>query len=81
VLGTARVDLPFQGGVLVPAPEALAAIALDGRGSAQEVLRWPAGLPPLFTIWGQAWVLDAAAPTGFLASNSLLVVGPLLVDP
>lgn len=66
-----RVDLPLKGGLLVPHPDLLVALAADAEGRVALASRWPAGIPGPFTFWMQAWVADPDAAQGFTASNGL----------
>jgi uncharacterized membrane protein len=74
--GLSRVDMPFKGGVLVPAPDALALMALDASGSLEVKFRWPAGLAAASSLYWQAWVGDASGPAGYAATNGLQSVTP-----
>lgn len=75
MLGFERLDLPFKGGVLVPAfspPDGtlitlptspLGAFTLNGT--------WPAGIPSGSSLYAQTWIVDDAAVAGLSASNAL----------
>jgi hypothetical protein len=59
-------------------PSAVRAECTHGAraGNLQLAAVWPAGLPSGLSIALQAWIVDAAAPKGFSASNGLLAVPP-----
>ncbi len=65
----------FHGGVLVPQPQVILSIPLDGDGSAEIEARWPVGLPATSALVVQAWAIEVQAPTGFVASNALIASG------
>jgi hypothetical protein len=71
VVGLSNVSLPFKGGVLVPAPDAIVGLLLGSSGSFELAATWPAGLPSGFSFYLQAWFPDPSAPAGFAASNAL----------
>ena len=75
VVSSATLYAPFKGGVLVPVPSILFAIATDGFGQAGfSGLAHP--LPPGFTHYFQFWIADPAGPYGFAASNGLAGTTP-----
>lgn len=74
VAGFSRVQTPFLGGTLVPAPDLVLFAATNGSGSLAVPLAWPAGLPAGLEITLQAWLVDAAAPQGYAASNALVAI-------
>jgi hypothetical protein len=79
VLGVAELGAPFKGGVLVPDPAPPAALLLFSTGPTGRIIltgSWPAGLPAGFTFVMQYWVVDAAGPAGFSASNALSATTP-----
>lgn len=74
VVGTAEAQVPFKGGVLVPAlnvPGFPIPFATDGTGDVSFEATWPAGLPSGLTTYYQYWIVDGAAPFGFAASNGV----------
>lgn len=71
VLGLSNLSIPFKGGVLVPAPDFLLPLTVDGFGVASLSTLWPAGVPSGATFYSQFWISDAAGPAGFAASNAL----------
>jgi hypothetical protein len=73
VLGARRVDLPFLGGTLVPAPDVVMTGLCDGVGRFALEFAWPPNLPSV-PLWWQGWVADAAGPQGATASNAVLMV-------
>ncbi|HZL99765.1 MAG TPA: hypothetical protein VFD43_05880, partial [Planctomycetota bacterium] len=76
VLGLQRLNAPFKGGVLVPAPELLLPLATDGQGGHSFSWSWPAAAPPGLELWLQHWVVDAGGPSGLSAGNGLHVDVP-----
>jgi WD40 repeat protein len=77
VVGLATINLPFKGGVLVPAPDVvLAGLATDVGGAWQLPAVWPAGVPSGLQFFLQAWIPDAGGPAGFAASNGLQATTP-----
>ena len=75
VLGVDRVDLPFKGGVLVPAftPPlgTFLGLPLDGGGGLHVESALPGDLPAGLTLNAQVWIVDGAGPKGLAASNAL----------
>ena len=72
VLGLSAANLPFKGGLLVPAPNVLlGGLITDATGELDLVGHWPAGLPAGFTFVAQAWIADAGGPHGFAATNAV----------
>ena len=74
VVASVRADLPFAGGVLVPAPQLLVPLVTDSKGAFTLPVIWPAGMPVGTTNYLQAWMLDPPAASGVSASNALQVV-------
>lgn len=80
VLGFTRIDVPFKGGVLVPAITAPNGLfvplptAADGTLVLQST--WPDGLPSGTAIYVQHWIPDAGGIFGFAASNAVEGVTP-----
>ena len=71
VVGFAKSLLPVFGGTLVPSLDLYLPFATDDSGSASFTAPWPGGLPPGFQLWVQAWIADAGASAGFVATNAL----------
>jgi probable HAF family extracellular repeat protein len=80
VLGAARIDLPFKGGTLVPAISSplgtYFVLQTNGAGELTLPGTWPNGLPAGFEFFFQHWVVDAAGPLGFAASNAVQATTP-----
>jgi hypothetical protein len=76
VAGLQGVLLPFKSGTLVPSPDVVIFLATDAEGELHLGLPWPAGLPPKFPIFLQAWVADPTAPSGATASDVVRIVAP-----
>ena len=71
VLGLSQIDLPLQGGVLVPSLDVTKAFAIDAQGDFDLSDKWPAYAPQDLDVWSQAWMLDPDAPFGFAATNAV----------
>ncbi|MCB9898245.1 MAG: hypothetical protein H6825_09605 [Planctomycetes bacterium] len=72
VLGLSRLDAPFKGGVLVPAPDVLLPLGTtNDEGTLDVSAVWPDGVPSQTAFFMQCWLPDAAAAQGFAASNAV----------
>lgn len=71
VFGLGQVNLPFKGGVLVPAPSLIRTLHTNVAGKFIFASSWPAGVPAGTALCMQAWVVDPAGPFGFSASNAV----------
>jgi len=71
VLGSDIGNVPFKGGVLVPAPQYIAWVATSRTGDAFVSGRWPSNFPTGFLLCVQAWMLHESGPAGFVASNAV----------
>lgn len=76
VAGIELLNAPFKGGVMVPSPALMLGFSTDGLGSMALAAPWPSGVPSRFTIYLQAWIVDAAAPKGLASSNGLAGTTP-----
>ncbi len=77
VVGLAELLAPFKSGVFVPTPDLIVAgLALDATGALDLVAAWPAGLPPGFELFLQAWCRSVATPAPFVATNALQIIVP-----
>ena len=76
VVGLSALNAPFKGGVLVPAANIIVSLVTDGSGSFALAAPWPGGIPAGLTTWYQVWVMDAAGPQGFSASNAMATTAP-----
>jgi len=76
VLGSTPLLAPFKGGVLVPEPAQLAALATGPTGRIILNGSWPAGVPSGLQLVLQYWVADTAGPAGYSASNGVLALVP-----
>ena len=74
VFGGSQLGLPFKGGVLVPSPDVLVYVPLDGAGELTLGGTWPALIPTSIPIWIQTWVSDPAGPVGWTATNGLQTI-------
>jgi len=76
-VGLLAVDVPFKGGILVPAVNVvLPGLSTDGAGSLLLLALWPAGLPPQLPLFMQVWVADPGAVHGVAGSNALQLTTP-----
>jgi hypothetical protein len=72
IIGSSMLDAPFKGGHLVPTPSVISpAMTVNGQGTLTLTSTWPVGLPTGLTFYSQMWIVDAAGPAGFAASNGL----------
>lgn len=70
VVGASALNAPFKGGMLVPFPDLF--IGLPTTASLLHLpATWPSNVPGGFSVFVQAWVVDASGPAGFTASNAL----------
>jgi hypothetical protein len=77
VVGLSAIDVPFRGGVLVPAPDVVLPLpTTDATGGFALSGTWPSGVPAGAQLVLQTWIVDGAGPKGLAASNGLLVVSP-----
>ncbi len=81
VVGLAALNLPFEGGVLVPAFSPPMGVIrsfgiTDGAGSTSISTTWPVGIPAGTSLWIQSWILDAQGVFGLAASNALRATVP-----
>lgn len=76
VVGASRINAPFFGGTLVPAPNLVLAAGTDAQGELPLALVVPTTLPSGVEISVQVWIQDAAATAGFAASNAIAKVTP-----
>ncbi|MCB9897948.1 MAG: hypothetical protein H6825_08090 [Planctomycetes bacterium] len=77
VLGVAQFGAPFKGGTLVPSPDlVLFGLPVDAGGALTIPFVMPPGLPSGASVYAQLWVVDAAGPAGFAASNGLRATTP-----
>jgi hypothetical protein len=71
-VGFGIANLPFKGGTLVPAANLLiAGLPTGPSGTLVLSAPWPTGVPSGFAVTFQEWIVDAAGPKGFSATNGL----------
>lgn len=74
-LGFDRIDVPFKGGVLVPAFQPplgiLVPLATNGSGALAVSAPWPVSLPAGVELFVQVWIADPGAAAGVAGSNAL----------
>lgn len=72
VVGLTRIDMPFRGGVLVPAPDVvLSGLNSDSEGTLEVLFSMPLGVPAGTDIYLQGWAVEALSPTGLVSTNGL----------
>ncbi|GJM22797.1 MAG: hypothetical protein DHS20C15_27120 [Planctomycetota bacterium] len=71
--GLSQLNAPLKGGTLVPnfSPGVVKGFPTNASGAFLIDTLWPAGVPSGADVYFQYWVLDAAGPVGFSASNAL----------
>ncbi|MHC5209227.1 MAG: hypothetical protein ACYTG2_00740 [Planctomycetota bacterium] len=74
--GLSKLYAPFKGGTLVPSFEIMILGLPTGTGSVSLGGTWPTGLPTGVSITFQFWIVDAAGPAGFSASNAVQGITP-----
>jgi hypothetical protein len=76
ILGASTINAPLFGGVLVPAPDVVIPIVLDGAGKYSITDNAPAGIPSGVTIAVQFWIQDGVAVQQYSASNARATITP-----
>lgn len=77
VIGLSTLALPFKGGTLWPAPDALLpGFFTTSAGELALAGNWPGGIPSGLTFTFQMWMVDATGPAGMAASNGLTGTTP-----
>ena len=76
IFGLSELSAAFKGGVLVPAPDFIAALPLDGAGGIAFPLPWGPGIPAGIVLYFQHWMPDPGGPAGFAASNGASIATP-----
>ena len=76
IMSLSELSAPFKGGTLVPFPDLFTALPVDAGGAVTVPFVWPAAIPARVPLFLQYWVVDAAGPKGFAASNALKGVTP-----
>lgn len=76
IAGATRLDAPFFGGTLVPAPTVVLPVVTDTAGHLALSFVWPAGIPSGVPLYVQTWVADSAATLGLSATNGLKITQP-----
>jgi hypothetical protein len=74
--GCVRANQAVLSGTLVPSPEIVFGVITDPDGKYSLVEPSWGVLPPGYTLFMQAWGLDAPAPAGVAASNGMVGVMP-----
>lgn len=77
VIGSARLDLPIGGGILVPSMDLVIGVPTDQFGAARlTVASWPHGTPSGLALYAQYWVADQGGPRGLAASHGIAMATP-----
>jgi photosystem II stability/assembly factor-like uncharacterized protein len=76
VLGLSQVDFPLLGGTLVPFPTVVLPAPTDAFGASSTSFTWPSGTPAGSQVFAQQWLVDAAGPLGYSASNGVTAAQP-----
>lgn len=76
VLGLSAIDLPLNGGVLVPDPLVLLGFVTDPGGNAATQVPAPSTVPSGLELYVQAWIQDAGAVFGWSATNAVRTTAP-----
>lgn len=74
VVGLSQIDVPFEGGIMVPSLNVILNVATDATGSFALPAAWPAGIPAGTSIYMQCWVLNPTGTAVDGASNGLRAV-------
>lgn len=69
--GFTQVNLPLQGGVLIPAPDFIRFMFSSPSGTLNLPFNWPTNLPSGFESYYQIWTEDAGAIADYSASNGV----------
>lgn len=77
IVGVASINLPFSGGVLIPAADfVIAGLVTNAMGALSISSHWPAGVPFGTRTYYQYWIEDPAMPNSLAASNGLIATAP-----
>lgn len=74
VVGLSQIDVPFEGGIMVPSLDAIIPVSTDGNGVFTLTTNWPNGVPPNLSLYMQCWVLNVTGTAVDGASNGLRAV-------
>jgi hypothetical protein len=77
-VGSARIDRPFHGGTLVPAPRIVRRNLRTNADGELVVpnIPIPATAAPTTALYAQIWIVDPQGPEGLAASNAISVSVP-----
>ncbi len=75
-IGLSALEIPFEGGVLVPSPDKVLLRVIDAAGRASVAGDWPQGVPSGTQLWVQWWFEDGGSPADWGASNALRIDVP-----
>ncbi len=74
VVGLSQINVPFEGGIMVPSLDLITTIPTDANGSIVIPAVWPAAIPPNLSVYMQYWVLNSTSTAVNGASNGLRAV-------
>ncbi len=74
VVGLTQINVPFQGGVMVPSLNVILYVATDATGGFVLPATWPTGIPANTSIYMQCWILNPTGTAVDGASNGLRAV-------
>lgn len=75
VVGGSPLGMPFHGGVLVPSPDLVLPLVVDGAGAGSFRVRWPSATGAWWVAWLQVWCLDPYGPQGATSSDVIVLSG------
>ncbi len=76
IAGFSLLQLPFEGGTLVPALDVMLFGATDSSGVQSLQAPFPNGMPTGASAWIQCWLADSSAVAGLAASNAVQGIAP-----
>ena len=71
VAGVANLSIPLFGGTLVPSPNVILNMPVDGNGEGAKVVTFSPTSTAGVDLFLQVWAIDATGPQGWAASNGL----------
>jgi hypothetical protein len=76
LVGAQPANLQREGCTLLFLPVISHPFKADAAGSYTTIAHWPSAVPSGVTVFLQAYVIDAGAPTGFATSNTIKITTP-----
>src|SRR5690606_39796953 len=74
VIGLSQINVPFEGGTMVPSLNIILNVATNGAGTFTLPANWPNGIPAGTSVYMQCWVTNPAGTMVDGASNGLRAV-------